>query len=157
MNIYSCWLPSHLRCRRTKKGAPLWMCVGGGWWSRVVLLQTETMDFRQGENWVHIMLQNEYTDETGHFTKYKYIEFQGVCDAIRAGIKSNDRSMDKSRGKFIYRTRKTVDAGKFISLSRPSNGWLHLQLDCVRKVNVKNVDDYLNKNSCRFGYEVTLN
>lgn len=146
MNIYSCWLPSiydakeHLfafhsrsECSRSRSEEQRRVhrceCVGGE--GRVALLQTESVGFTflyvRMENWVHLMLQNEYLRNWTFRRSINNIEFQTY----------KKPEAEKSRRKiYLSDSRK---AGKFICLLRPSNGWLHLKVDWSgrMKVNIK--------------------
>lgn len=126
-------------------------CVGG----KGRLLQTETMDLHfsyrflwklsslNAAKWIDVY-------ELDISPNINNIEFQ-EDDAIRVSTKS------RAETKFIYRTRKNVDTGKFICLLRPTNGWLHLQLDCAQeriKANFgrkKDMRRYLHKELSAFG------
>lgn len=113
---------------RTKKGASVWMCR---WQGSVALLQTESVGFTflyvRMENWVQLMLQNEYLRNWTFRRSINNIEFQT----------NKKPEAEKSRRKiYLSDSRK---AGKFICLLRPSNGWLHLKVDWSgrMKVNIK--------------------
>lgn len=114
--------------RKNKEGCTVWMCR---WQGSVALLQTESDGFTflyvRMENWVHLMLQNEYQRNWTFRRSIHNVEFQT----------NKKPEAEKSRRKiYLSDSRK---AGKFICLLRPSNGWLHLKVDWSGriKVNIK--------------------